>query len=247
MEKDKRNYFLCRQRPTHSIDESPYDIIACETLKEAREDKKFFEQDGDKNWWITANDEKILIDLFEAEKEYILEIALNKDYYLFIEALDEFGGSIQEEKFNINNIKNLCIELIDSNGDYVASVSNANINIFSDVKQLKDEGFEEIKEIKKVLATEESIAAYMYFEGTKHTEYGTYSFYFDDLIEKLPHLNLTKNWLYDHYENIVSILEEHPGVTSVEEFDAEHYENLYFDINFYGEFCGLTNEDEDFE
>ena len=55
---------------------------------------------------------KTIKNLFIEEQSYIVEYKLNDKYYLFIEALDEFGGSIQEENFNQYAItENTCVEL----------------------------------------------------------------------------------------------------------------------------------------
>ena len=43
---------------------------------------------------------KTIKDLFIEEQMYTVQYELNDKYCLFIEALDEFGNHIQEEKFN---------------------------------------------------------------------------------------------------------------------------------------------------
>lgn len=243
------NYYVCIKRSMHSSDEEAFDSFGFDTLREAKGFRQELLEEGtsEKNCWIKiSNGNLTLKDLFDEEKDFIVELPLNNDYYLFVEGLDKFGCSIIGT-FDTKRIRKFCVELIDNDGEVVKGLISYDINLSIKLIALQTKGYQAIEEFKKESKEEQakelSIATFMYFEGTKLTEYGNYSFDFDGLIEKLPHLNLTKQWLYDHYEDIVSILEEHPGVASVEEFDKIHHKNLYFDINFYGEFCGLTEED----
>ena len=60
-------------------------------------------------------------DLFIEKKSYIVEYPLNHDCYLFIEALDENGCSIMRE-FNIDEVKNVLVELSDDCGYYIETL-----------------------------------------------------------------------------------------------------------------------------
>lgn len=81
---------------------------------------------------------KTLKSLFETKKSYIIELPINKNYYLFIEGLTEWGEALTGEPFNVNNIKSLCIELFSSDGEYLKTVSNRNISLKTTIEALKE-------------------------------------------------------------------------------------------------------------
>lgn len=79
-----------------------------------------------------------LRDLFTQKQSYIVEIKIDENYHLWIEGLSELGSSI-DDKFNVDNIKNLCIELIDSQeGDYINTIDSYGITLDSVVEDLKE-------------------------------------------------------------------------------------------------------------
>jgi hypothetical protein len=54
-------------------------------------------------------------------KNYIVEYKLNDKYHLFIEALNEFGESIQDDTFNEQNLtQNILVELHETGFDQIA-------------------------------------------------------------------------------------------------------------------------------
>lgn len=54
---------------------------------------------------------KTLRDFFNDKKYYVCEYRVDEDYLLYIEGLTENGECILETKFDINNIKNVIVEL----------------------------------------------------------------------------------------------------------------------------------------
>jgi hypothetical protein len=60
--------------------------------------------------------------LFVADQTYIIEVPIDEEYHLFIEGLDENGCTNTGEEFNIDNIKNFCIEVIDGDGEIVDEI-----------------------------------------------------------------------------------------------------------------------------
>lgn len=81
------------------------------------------------------------------------------------------------------------------------------------------------------------IASYMYYKGTKETEYGTMTFYIDDFSKEI---NVSEKYLIKHYEEIVSELLTHPGVIDVYGSEIQKY----FDITFSLNYCGIEAEEE---
>lgn len=61
---------------------------------------------------------KKIKDLFIEKQNYIIEYNLNDRYYLWIEALDENGASIQEEDFEWYCVFGVLIELHDRNNNH---------------------------------------------------------------------------------------------------------------------------------
>ena len=79
-----------------------------------------------------------LKDLFSEKANYVVELPLNAEYHLFIEGLDEYGGTNTAREFNADNIKTLCVELIDSDGEYVETVDNIGVTLETDIERLKE-------------------------------------------------------------------------------------------------------------
>lgn len=75
-----------------------------------------------------------LKDRFIAENDYVIEIVIDNETLLFVEGLDELGCAIMED-FDIDKIKNLCIELIVS-GDMVDTIDTKNITINTKIKDI---------------------------------------------------------------------------------------------------------------
>jgi predicted secreted protein len=59
---------------------------------------------------------------FLEKQNYIIEIPINEKYYIWCEGLNEFGETITKEQFDIENIKNVCVELFDNNGNYIKTL-----------------------------------------------------------------------------------------------------------------------------
>lgn len=76
-----------------------------------------------------------LKNLFLNKKDYIITIDIDNNNYIFCEGLNEYGESINNEVFNINNIKNLCLELF-TNNEYVETIDNLNITINTTINDL---------------------------------------------------------------------------------------------------------------
>ena len=76
--------------------------------------------------------------LFMAYKTYIIEILIDEKHYFFVEGLDENGctNTVREE-FNIDNIKNFCIEVIDNDGEVVNEIDRIGITLDTTVEELK--------------------------------------------------------------------------------------------------------------
>ena len=79
-----------------------------------------------------------LKDLFTSKAHYIVEIPLNHGFHLFIEGLDENGCTNTVEEFDINNVKNFCIELIDNNGEVVEEIDRLWVTLDTTVEKLKE-------------------------------------------------------------------------------------------------------------
>lgn len=83
------------------------------------------------------NNKATLYYLFNANKTYTLEIPINKEHYLFIEGLNENGcTNTYLDEFNINNIKNFCIELFDS-VDVVDDIDSIGVTLNTTIEELK--------------------------------------------------------------------------------------------------------------
>ena len=84
------------------------------------------------------NLDKTLKDLFLKKQTYIITISYNNKYYLYIEGLGEYGCSIINDTFNINEIKTFCIEIIEKRtheeSDY--SIDTYNITLDTTIKEL---------------------------------------------------------------------------------------------------------------
>lgn len=144
---------------------------------------------------------KTLKDLFLDKKDYVLEIVINDDYYLFCEGLSELGCTLSHEKFNVNKIKNLCLELIEiSTGEINESISlcDLDINITDTLEsikgkvrtqlepknvQLSDVPIETLRKMQ-----EEAFSAY-YAEATKPCGDWTPGMKFDKLEKATQRLN----------------------------------------------------------
>lgn len=79
---------------------------------------------------------KTIKDLFIKENSYITTLKIDEEYNLYIEGLTENNEAIQDEEFNINNIKNLCIELFDK--DYIETIESYNITLDEKLEDLKE-------------------------------------------------------------------------------------------------------------
>lgn len=78
-----------------------------------------------------------LKDLFLSNASYIIELPLNKERHLFIEGLSENGCTNTDFEFDVDNIKNFCIELIDNDGEYMETVDNIGITLETTTEELK--------------------------------------------------------------------------------------------------------------
>ncbi len=80
-----------------------------------------------------------LKDIFNDNKSYIIEINIpDSNFILFIEGLTENGETINE-MFKLNNIKQLCIELLQvKNGiaEYYETIDSAGITINEKVSDI---------------------------------------------------------------------------------------------------------------
>lgn len=88
-----------------------------------------------------------LRDVFEYDKHYVLSFSINDKYYLFIEGLTENGCVINSEDFDINNIKNICIELFEIEngyGDYVDTISTTNITLDTKIGSIIEKTIKEM-------------------------------------------------------------------------------------------------------
>lgn len=90
--------------------------------------------------------------------------------------------------------------------------------------------------------TERQIADYMVKYGTENTNYGMWSFEVDELTEKF---GVTKQWLQEHSDGILSELYLRQEVEDVEQQlggSDFHLENIC--VWFYTDFCPNLIEDE---
>ena len=79
---------------------------------------------------------KTLKDLFIKENSYITTLKIDEEYHLYIEGLTENNEAIQDEEFNINNIKKFCIELFDE--DYIETIESYDITLDEKLDDLKE-------------------------------------------------------------------------------------------------------------
>ena len=95
-------------------------------------------------------------------------------------------------------------------------------------------------ENKKMNQMIDAVASWMYCEGIKNTNYGTWNFNFDDIIEGLGEaLNITKSDLIIYFDYIVEELESYYGIAEVDAILRSDNEG-YFDITYYTGYCGLV-------
>ena len=76
--------------------------------------------------------------VFESKSNYIVEVPIDEEYHIFIEGLDENGCTNTGEEFNIDNIKNFCIEVIDSDGEVVDEIDRVGITLDTTIEELKE-------------------------------------------------------------------------------------------------------------
>ena len=81
-----------------------------------------------------------LKELFIANESYIVGIDINEEYYLFCEGLDKNGcTNVDLDNFDINNIKNLCLELFKKNSsEYIETIDSYGIDLTETVDILKE-------------------------------------------------------------------------------------------------------------
>ena len=75
---------------------------------------------------------------FMTDQTYIIEIPINEKFHFFVEGLDENGCTNTGEEFNIDNIKNFCIEVIDSDGEVVDEIDRIGITLDTTIEELKE-------------------------------------------------------------------------------------------------------------
>lgn len=75
-----------------------------------------------------------VLEVFEMKKSYIFEVKVCDNMFLFVEALDEYGGAIVED-FDITNIHNIYAEIVINNEEVVGLLSN--INPYETIENLK--------------------------------------------------------------------------------------------------------------
>lgn len=85
---------------------------------------------------------KTLKDLFIKDKSYITEIELGKDFYLFVECLNEYSESINGT-FDINKVGDVLVEIIFKD-DVVRNVYD--ITIYDTIDYLKERAMIEIRQ-----------------------------------------------------------------------------------------------------
>lgn len=80
---------------------------------------------------------KNIKDLLIAKKEYVIEHYIEgvEGCFLFIEGLDEYGCTISNNEFNIEEVKNVLVELSDDCGYYIETLSD--ITLETTVETLK--------------------------------------------------------------------------------------------------------------
>ena len=77
-----------------------------------------------------------LKDLFLSKKNYIIEIPINDEQYLFVEGLDENGcTNTDRDEFIIDHIKTFCIELMDAE-DVVDSIDSIGVTLETTIEEL---------------------------------------------------------------------------------------------------------------
>lgn len=88
------------------------------------------------------------------ESNFIIEIPINKQYFLYIEKLDELGNHIND--FNkslledLRNTENFCVELHDKE-DVIDNISIDNINFGTDIITLKKNLLNHINDIENAI------------------------------------------------------------------------------------------------
>ena len=95
--KDLGSFHLYIKLDYDNIEETPVIIISFHQSGTNKVKKPFNEETG------------TLLDLFEDKKSYIVEEKLDDEYYLYIEALNENGEEIYQDKFDADNIKNVLV------------------------------------------------------------------------------------------------------------------------------------------
>ncbi len=93
------------------------------------------------------------------------------------------------------------------------------------------------------------VASWMYSNGIKHTEYGTWTFTFNDIIEEIGDAlcecsvnhkkeNIKIN-LHIYFDDICEELESYYGIASVD--GAYDSKDGYFDLTYYTDYCGIKD------
>lgn len=81
---------------------------------------------------------KTIEEKFKEKGSYILELPLNEKYKLFVEGLSENGEAIQEEDFNVNNIKKFCVEIINAEGEALCSIDASELRLYNSIEKFTD-------------------------------------------------------------------------------------------------------------
>lgn len=85
-------------------------------------------------------------DLFEEEESTVITYELNDHFNLFIEGLTEYGETLIDNPFNVNNIKNILLELMNEDGEVIKNIDNLGVNLTTTEEELKNRVIEEITE-----------------------------------------------------------------------------------------------------
>ena len=82
---------------------------------------------------------KNIKDLLIAKKEYVIDHYIEgvEGCFLFIEGLDEYGCTISNNEFNIEEVKNVLVEVSDDCGYYIDTLDD--ITLETTVETLKQE------------------------------------------------------------------------------------------------------------
>lgn len=81
---------------------------------------------------------KTIEEKFKEEGSYILELPLNEKHKLFVEGLSENGEAIQEEDFNVDNIKKFCVEIINAEGEALCSLDASKLRLYNSIEKFTD-------------------------------------------------------------------------------------------------------------